>query len=335
MTADPIKNVRIALATFFSSMCAKYPQFGADREDVKAMMDKLRQDVDRDVRNALIREEERKRSAEKERQMAEELERSRHEDSLLEDERMAAVDGEDNDLDELLGHSTKDREEEAAERARILSRRRSASAEDAEKIVEMQKELRKEGVREDRAENELLDPVEEKEIQRLPAQPLWDMQVDSIEPHYSPGGGGSPLVIPLTSTAGKSIGHHPAHIATPRGGSVNHSPVALQRALEPAKPHSGGGGGASHAPMEVDSPATSMGVEEDDGGRMSMSVSSSSPTPESMATDDAALTASTTNGSHASHALGKLEAQRAALNGVESHHPSDDGQQQQQQTVHT
>ena len=61
LTADPIKNVRIALAAFFSALSSRYVEYGAEREDVRAMMDKLRQDVDRDVRQAMMREEERRR----------------------------------------------------------------------------------------------------------------------------------------------------------------------------------------------------------------------------------------------------------------------------------
>ena len=326
LTADPIKNVRIALAAFFSALCAKHPQFGAEREDVRAMMDKLRQDTDRDVRNALIREDERRRSAERERQAAEDAERSRNDESLLEDERMAGSDDGD-ELDELLGHSTKDREEEAAERAKIIQRRLSASAEDAEKVATMKAQLERDGVKEDRAENELLDPAEEKEIQRLPQQPTWDMQLDALVAPASEavhnGGGHPPLVIPLHSPGGggggKGLGHHPAHVATPRGSPGHHpAPVAMPPPLE-AKAGGGGGGGAT-APMEVDSPAPSAGGEEEDGGRVGTQA-------ESMATDEGGggggeegegEVASNGEAYAALRARGKMEA--AAANGVDGEH---------------
>jgi len=279
LTADPIKNVRIALAAFFSVLATRYVEYGAEREDVRAMVDKLRQDVDRDVRSAMMREEDRRKEADKERALMEELEKRDDESSTADSKRMDD-DESDRELDEILGHSANDREEEAAERAKTMARRLSAShEEDIVKIAEMQHELSKEGVKQDHSENDILTPTEEKEMQRLPVDPIvlatikkpspdTHMDVDSLKAagdssdatdsgSDSGSGGGSDgsgvlphITLPVLTHSHARVSGHPAHVATPRASVSPHSFAASLLPLSSPAESSGQGGGS--APMEVE-----------------------------------------------------------------------------------
>ena len=286
LTADPIKNVRIALAAFFSVLSSRYVEYGSEREDVRAMIDKLRQDVDRDVRQAMMKEEEKKREAEKERALMEEMEKSRNESSIADSKRMD--DDSDRELDEILGHSANDREEEAAERAKSMPRRLSASQEEEiVKIAEMQHHLAKEGVREDKAENEILQPSEEKEMQRLPVDPIVltttkkaadnHMDIDSLKTAGDGGEGTTGhlphITLPVLTQSHARVSGHPAHVATPRASVSPHSFAQLL----PADDSSGQGGG--NAPMEVEE-AT------DDSQTSDAAAAPESDASESMLTED-------------------------------------------------
>ena len=324
LTADPIKNVRITLAAFFSVLSTRYVEYGAEREDVRAMMDKLRQDVDRDVRQAMMREEDKKREAEKERALAEEIEKSRNESSVADSKRMD--DDSDRELDEILGHSANDREEEAAERAKSMPRRLSASQEeDMAKIAEMQQQLARDGVREDKAENEILQPSEEKEMQRLPVDPIVlnttkkatdvHMDVDSLKttgessdattahlPH---------ITLPVLTHSHARVSGHPAHVATPRA-SV--SPHTFPQQLLPAEDSSDQSGG--NAPMEVEE--TTDDIRPSDASIVAASDASESMVTEdtddlpatipSTAADDGGVAEADKNGTHLPTANGGSEA---------------------------
>ena len=295
LTADPIKNVRISLAGFFATLCARYAEFGADREDVRAMMDKLRQDVDVDVRQALLREEERNSSSGAG-QMVDDADGGRHADEamdLLDDHKLDdGQDGSDPELDDLLNHSAADRDEEAAATAAAAAsrvRRLSATEEDAARVIVMQHELLKEGVREDKTENELLRPDEEKQIVRLQQQPAFADREPQLQlhhdtqPHEQRGNNQHPQlhvdptaplrVLPALalSNAGRARVGHPAHVATPRGPMQSHAALTralAQRETDDAAVAEGHDAPPSSAPMEVDSPAQQHGspAHGDHGG---------------------------------------------------------------------
>ena len=296
LTADPIKNVRIALAAFFSVLSTRYVEYGAEREDVKAMMAKLGQDVDRDVRQAMMADEDKKLQAEKERAIIDEIEKSRNESSLGDSKRME--DDSDKELDEILGHSANDREEEeAAERAKSLPRRLSASQEEElVKIAEMQHELAKDGVKEDFAENEILTPTEEKEMQRQPVDPIVllsnspskkattdsHMDVDSLKAAVEGSDATADhlphITLPVLAHTPGRVSGHPAHVATPRASVSPHSFAALLSSA--ADGVSGQGGGS--APMEVEESTTS----ESENGAAETTVAAASDASESMLTED-------------------------------------------------
>jgi len=321
LTADPIKNVRIALAAFFSVLGTRYVEYGAEREDVRAMIDKLRQDVDRDVRQAMMKEEDRKREAEKERALMEEMEKSRNESSIADSKRMD--DDSDRELDEILGHSANDREEEAAERAQSMPRRLSASQEeDIVKIADMQQQLAKDGVREDKAENEILQPSEEKEMQRLPVDPIVlatpkkpatdsHMDVDSLKAagdgNDASSGAGHALphiTLPVLTHSHARVSGHPGHVATPRA-SV--SPHSFAEQLLSTDGSSGQGQGGGSAPMEVEestneSPASDTAATAASDAGESMLTEDDQPAAPLSTADESGAAQADKNGAHDSAA---------------------------------
>ena len=327
LTADPIKNVRIALAAFFSVLSARYVEYGAEREDVRAMIDKLRQDVDRDVRQAMMREEDKKKEAEKERALVEEMEKSRNESSLADSKRMD--DDSDRELDEILGHSANDREEEAAERAaKSMPRRLSASQEEEIlKIAEMQQQLAKDGVKEDKAENEILQPSEEKEMQRLTVDPIVltttkkaadnHMDVDSLKT-ASDGSDATTshlphITLPVLTHSHARVSGHPAHVATPRASVSPHS-------FLPADDSADQGGGS--APMEVEDnnndtqPTDTTAVTSSSDAGESMLTEDDQPAVAiGSAADDGSVVEADKNGLHAATANGSGDASNGGTGG--------------------
>ena len=172
LTADPIRNVRISLAAFFAELQAGYPQYGAHRDDVTAMMNKLRDDVDLDVRQALVNHRE-EATEELANSAAIEANVDAPEASELGDAARppsplgVLVDDSDRELDEILGHSLADREEEAAASLHVPSALRARRASHEQQVLELQLALAGDGVKEDRSENEILSPEQRRFCNKL------------------------------------------------------------------------------------------------------------------------------------------------------------------------
>ena len=222
------------------------------------------------------------------------MEKSRNESSVAADSKQRMDEDSDKELDEILGHSAADREEEEAaerERAKAMPRRLSASQEeDIVKIADMQQQLAKDGVKEDRAENEILQPSEEKEMQRLPVDPVVlaaatskrpsdnHMDVDCLkaagEASDADGVHLPHITLPVLAQPHARLSGHPAHVATPRGSVSAHS-------FLPATDESGAEGGGGNAPMDVEVEENSHDSRSTDAAETAASDAS-----ESMLTED-------------------------------------------------
>ena len=250
------------------------------------------------------------------------------------DDRKTDDDGSEGELDDLLlQHSKQEREEEAEvqqlERARVRQRRLSANQDDADRVKEMQHELSKDGVREDKAENELLRPDEEKESSRQPLRPAWTnsgqrdagdgeeaaLGDDEDADDATAAAPAALRVLPALAihNAARARVGHPGLAATPR---PSHSPPSS------APPHAADAP-ASAAPMELDSPARSSRAAADSSQADAMATevddASSPPQPDSAASNG------DVHGSHADDGSVKQQQQRAeaAASGAAYHNGLD------------